>query len=96
MITIILNGKVKTVDSDNNIEQLLKSLDLENKRLAVEINQQIIPRSEFNSHILKERDKVEIVQAIGGGKCWFFMPWYWSDASSRTLKSSTIHQLLNP
>ncbi len=67
MITIILNGKEKTIDSDSNIEQLLKSLNLENKRLAVEINQQIIPRSDYNSHILKEIDKVEIVQAIGGG-----------------------------
>jgi thiamine biosynthesis protein ThiS len=65
----MLNGKEKQVDSDSNIEQLLKSLKLENKRLAVEINQQIIPRSDFNSHILKELDKVEIVQAIGGGKC---------------------------
>ena len=67
MITIILNGKEKTIDSDSNIEQLLKSLNLENKRLAVEINQQIIPRSDYNSHILKETDKIEIVQAIGGG-----------------------------
>jgi len=67
MTTIILNGTNKQIDSNSNVEQLLKSLKLENKRLAVEINQEIIPRSEFNSHILKESDKVEIVQAIGGG-----------------------------
>ncbi len=67
MITIILNGKDKQIDSNSSIEQLLKNLNLENKRLAVEINQAIIPRSEFNSHRLKESDKVEIVQAIGGG-----------------------------
>ncbi|MCG6937274.1 MAG: sulfur carrier protein ThiS [Gammaproteobacteria bacterium] len=69
MTTIILNGEKKQVDSNSSIEQLLKILNLENKRLAVEINQNIIPRSEFNSHILKESDKVEIVQAIGGGEC---------------------------
>ena len=67
MITIFLNGKDKQIDSNSSIEQLLKNLNLENKRLAVEINQEIIPRSEFNSHMLKESDKVEIVQAIGGG-----------------------------
>ena len=67
MITIILNGKDKQIDSNSSIEQLLKNLNLENKRLAVEINQEIIPRSDFNSHMLKELDKVEIVQAIGGG-----------------------------
>ncbi len=67
MISIILNGKDRQVDSNSNIEQLLKILNLENKRLAVEINHEIIPRSDFNSFILKKLDKVEIVQAIGGG-----------------------------
>ncbi|HHJ35853.1 MAG TPA: sulfur carrier protein ThiS [Gammaproteobacteria bacterium] len=64
---IILNGEDKQVDSDTSIEQLLQVLDLGDKRLAVEINQQIIPRGEFNQYTLQERDKVEIVQAIGGG-----------------------------
>jgi sulfur carrier protein len=67
MTTIILNGENKQIDNNTNIEQLLLSLDLANKRLAVEINQQIIPRSHFSSHTLNELDKVEIVQAIGGG-----------------------------
>lgn len=67
MITIILNGKEERIDSHSTIEQLLKTLNLENKRLAVEINENIVPRSEFSSHILKQADKVEIVQAIGGG-----------------------------
>ncbi|MFV2003649.1 MAG: sulfur carrier protein ThiS [Gammaproteobacteria bacterium] len=67
MMTIVLNGKNKQIDDHSSIEQLLKSLDLEDKRLAVEINQAIIPRSNFNSHTLNESDKVEIVQAIGGG-----------------------------
>ena len=67
MTTIVLNGENKIIDSDTTIEQLLLSLDLEDKRLAVEINQEIIPRSLFNNHILKELDRVEIVQAIGGG-----------------------------
>jgi len=67
MITIILNGKSKEIDENSNINQLLSTLELINKRLAVEINQQIIPRSEFDHVILKQHDKVEIVQAIGGG-----------------------------
>ena len=67
MITIILNGVNKTISPDTNIEQLLQGLTLENKRLAVEVNQEIIPRSNFNNHTFNELDKVEIVQAIGGG-----------------------------
>ena len=69
MITIVLNGEDKQIDNHSNIEQLLKSLNLNNKRLAIEINQEIIPRSDFSSHTLNESDRVEIVQAIGGGCC---------------------------
>lgn len=67
MTNIVLNGKDTQIDENITIEQLLDSMGLSDKRLAVEINQQIIPRSEFSSHCLKEQDKVEIVQAIGGG-----------------------------
>lgn len=64
---IILNGENREIDDNTTIEQLLHSLELAEKRLAVEINQQIIPRSEFNHFTLNALDKVEIVQAIGGG-----------------------------
>ncbi len=64
---IILNGEDKQVDNNTNIEQLLAVLDLSDKRLAVEINEQIVPRSKFDKTCLQEADKVEIVQAIGGG-----------------------------
>lgn len=67
MTNIVLNGKDTQIDENITIEQLLDSMGLSDKRLAVEINQQIIARSEFSSHCLKEQDKVEIVQAIGGG-----------------------------
>jgi len=68
MITIVLNGSSKQIDSHTSIAQLLESLDLGEKRLAVEINQQIISRSDFASVTLNEQDNVEIVQAIGGGQ----------------------------
>ena len=67
MTTIILNGQQKQIDDKTSVTQLLHSLDLAEKRLAVEINQEIIPRSEFETYQLDEQDKVEIVQAIGGG-----------------------------
>ena len=64
---IILNGENKQVDSSTNIEQLLQIIGLSDKRLAVEVNEAIVPRSEFSETSLQESDKVEIVQAIGGG-----------------------------
>ena len=60
MITIVLNGETTQVESDCNIEQLLQKLNIENQRLAVEINQEIIPRSEFASQTFSDMDKVEI------------------------------------
>ncbi len=67
MKTIILNGENKQIDNDATIEQLLQSLDLTGKRLAVEVNQRLVSHSSFGKHRLNEGDKVEIVQAIGGG-----------------------------
>ncbi len=67
MINIILNGKDKQLDDKTSIAQLLETLAMSEKRLAVEVNQEIVPRGDFASHLLKEQDKVEIVQAIGGG-----------------------------
>ena len=67
MITIFINGESQQISNDTTIEQLLENLNLIHKRLAVEINQSIVPRSEFTTHKLNDQDKVEIVQAIGGG-----------------------------
>jgi len=67
MIKILLNGESKTVTASTTVDQLINQLGLQNKRLAVEINQQIVPRSRFTHHQLQDNDCVEIVQAIGGG-----------------------------
>ena len=67
MMEIFLNGKPLPIEENDNVAALLTKLDLENKRLEVEVNLEIIPRSQFDRHILSAGDKVEIVQAIGGG-----------------------------
>jgi len=64
---IFLNGEIRQVENDCNITALIKELNLENKRLAVEVDQEIIPRSQFTTHLLAEGNKVEIIHAIGGG-----------------------------
>ena len=67
MMDIFLNGEMQKIEDGFNITDLIKQLDLENKRLAVEINLDIVPRSQFDSYVLSAGDKVEIVRAIGGG-----------------------------
>jgi sulfur carrier protein len=65
---IILNGETREVALDCTVATLLEELDLTyGKRLAVEINKDIVARSEFAQRRLHAGDQVEIVHAIGGG-----------------------------
>lgn len=64
---IILNGKPRELDDESSLMQLINELQLTGKRLAIEVNREIIPRSEHAEYILKDGDQVEIVHAIGGG-----------------------------
>ncbi|WP_428313487.1 sulfur carrier protein ThiS [Hydrocarboniphaga sp.] len=65
---IQLNGQPRDVPGECSVLQLIEQqLHLAGKRLAVEINGDIIPRSGFASALLRDGDHVEIVQAIGGG-----------------------------
>ena len=64
---IQLNGETTTIADNSTTADLIKQLDLTGKRLAVEVNREIVPRSTFESHLLQAGDSVEIVHAIGGG-----------------------------
>ena len=64
---ILLNGKPTTVKTDTTINDLLAQLDLTGKRVAVEINRQIVPRSQHASHVVQDGDLIEVVVAVGGG-----------------------------
>jgi sulfur carrier protein len=64
---IVLNGSDREVPENLSAGALLQDLGLAGKRLALEINQEIVPRSTFDSRLLRAGDRVEIVQAIGGG-----------------------------
>ncbi|MCB1801148.1 MAG: sulfur carrier protein ThiS [Gammaproteobacteria bacterium] len=64
---IVLNGEAREVADGTTLAGLLASLDLAGKRFAVEINEELVPRSEHPAYRLQDADQVEIVQAIGGG-----------------------------
>ena len=64
---VTLNGEPTTLPAQMSVQQLLEQQGLVEKRLAIEINMEIVPRSEFLAHYLHEGDEVEIVHAIGGG-----------------------------
>lgn len=67
---IQLNGEAKTLPGPHTVAQLLDELGFNGRRLAVEVNGEIVPRSAYPSHALAPGDRVEIVRAIGGGATW--------------------------
>jgi sulfur carrier protein len=66
-MNIFINGSSRELPDKLTASELLQSLGLANRRLALEINREIVPRSTFENHIINPGDKVEIVHAIGGG-----------------------------
>ena len=66
-MNITLNGNAREYPDKLSASELLHSLGLADKRLALEVNQEIVPRSTFDNHIINPGDRVEIVHAIGGG-----------------------------
>ena len=64
---IIINGEKKEVSEHLTVQDLLQELGIAEQRLAVEINQEIVPRSSISEHIIHPDDSVEIIHAIGGG-----------------------------
>ena len=65
---IFINGNTKTFDvPELTLASLVVMLDLTGKRLAIERNGEIVPRSQFSEVLLQEGDKLEIVGAVGGG-----------------------------
>ena len=66
-MNILLNGEPQQVPDDITAAQLVENLGLTGKRLAMEVNQEIVPRSTFQEFVINPDDRVEIVHAIGGG-----------------------------
>lgn len=64
---IILNGTATEIADNISAAGLIEHLELTGKRLAMEVNREIVPRSQYQQTTLQANDKVEIVHAIGGG-----------------------------
>ena len=67
MIQIELNGQPHQLAADANISDLLEQLGHAGRRVAVEVNRSIVPKSQHATHRLTDGDVVELVHALGGG-----------------------------
>jgi len=66
-IEIKVNGKFKNITENYKISDLVKDLKIPLKKVAIELNQEIMDKKKINKIALKKDDKMEIVHFIGGG-----------------------------
>ena len=66
-IKIKINGKLSTINENLSLLSYLKKINIPLKKVAIELNQEIIDKNRLYKIILKKNDKVEIVHFIGGG-----------------------------
>ncbi|MDJ0882100.1 MAG: sulfur carrier protein ThiS [Gammaproteobacteria bacterium] len=64
---VLINGESHQFDNDMTISALLQQSGLAGKRVAVEVNETIVPKSQHAETRVSEGDKIEIIHAIGGG-----------------------------
>ena len=66
-MTLQINGKTREIPSVSNIRELLKALGIKETLIAVELNREIVRRADWERTPIVDRDKIEIVQFVGGG-----------------------------
>ncbi len=64
---IFLNGQTLDLQAPISLALLLEQQGYAQRRVAIEVNRSIVPKSQHDQHLLSEGDKVEIVHALGGG-----------------------------
>jgi sulfur carrier protein len=67
MMNIQLNGDTQQFDDGLTAAQLVDKLGLQDRRIAMEVNEEIVPRSSYETYQFQENDKIEIIHAVGGG-----------------------------
>ena len=66
-IKIKINGKINKIDDKTKLSDLVKNLEVPLKKVAIELNREIVNKKDLNKINLKVYDKIEIVHFIGGG-----------------------------
>jgi sulfur carrier protein len=67
VISVLINGKPRQFDQAISVAALIQDMQLSGKRVALERNGEIVPRSRFEDQMLSDGDRLEIVVAVGGG-----------------------------
>jgi len=66
-ITIKLNGDPYVIEGDARLTTLIATLKMKPKRIAVELNREVVPKANYASITLREGDELELINFVGGG-----------------------------
>jgi len=64
---VMLNGEPSEIKDSSTVADLLDSLAIGRERVAVEVNLDIVPKAMYDTHLLSDGDKIEVVHFVGGG-----------------------------
>jgi thiamine biosynthesis protein ThiS len=64
---VYVNGEPKELSGTPSLTELVAQLELPAARIAIELNREVVRRSEWSSTVLKDEDRIEIVHFVGGG-----------------------------
>jgi sulfur carrier protein len=67
LVHLLVNGDPRAVPSNCTVADLIDALGIQARRIAIAVNRDVIPRSAFATHQLAPDDRVEILEAVGGG-----------------------------
>ena len=67
LMKVFVNGELMEVDGTSTLAELITQLDLPAARIAIELNRDVVRRSDWGSTMLKDEDRIEIVHFVGGG-----------------------------
>ena len=64
---IFINGETKEIAGEVNLVELLENFSLPQERIAVELNKEVVRKKDWETILVKDADKIEIVHFVGGG-----------------------------
>jgi len=64
---LIINGETKEFEDNQTLEYIIKSLEIEDKVMAAAVNMEIVKKDQWDEFIIKNDDKIELLQFVGGG-----------------------------
>lgn len=66
-MNLIVNGEQKKFEENSTLQTIITSLKIEDKVMAAAVNMEIVKKDEWNTYVVKEDDKLELLQFVGGG-----------------------------